>query len=106
MPYDTSVCFIVEKYRAKSLERILTRFKLVHQFESQSKLWQVYLDEAMPHVLNQLTIYSQLMMSFFGQVIHHDAPVLMDSTTSHCFVSHFFANTFGLEVKNTIINWY
>jgi hypothetical protein len=99
VPYNTSVCFIVEKYRAKNLERILPRFKLVNQFESQSNLWQIYLDEAMPHVLNQLTIYSQLMMSFFGQVVHHDAHVLMDSAASHCFVSHVFANTFGLKVE-------
>ena len=32
--------------------RTLPKFKLVHQFESQSKLWQVYLDEARPHILN------------------------------------------------------
>ena len=28
VPYDTSACFIVEKYRAKSLKRTLPRFKL------------------------------------------------------------------------------
>ena len=57
-PYNTSASFIVEKYRAKSLKKTLPRFKLVHQFESQLKLWQVYLDEARPHVLNQLTLSS------------------------------------------------
>ena len=73
---------------------------MLHQFESQSKLWQVYLDEARPHVLNQLTLSSQLMMSFSRQVAHHDASVLMDSAASHCFVSYVFTNTFGLRVKN------
>ena len=50
--------------------------------------------------MNQLTLSSQLMMSFFGQVAHQDASVLMDSATSHCFVSFVFTNTFGLKVKN------
>ena len=105
MPYDTSACFFfVEKYRAKSLKRILPIFKLIHQFESQSKFWQIYLDEARPHVWNQLTLSSQLMMSFSGQVAHQDTSVLMDSVASHCFVSFVFTNTFGLKVKiNKII---
>ena len=99
-PYDTSACFIVEKHTTYCLKRTLPRFKLLHQFESQSKLWQIYVDEAKPHVLNQLTLSSQLMMSFFGQIAHQDASVLMDSVTSHCFVSFDFANTFGSRVKN------
>ena len=35
VPYDTSVCFIVEKHRAKYLKRTFPEFKLVYQFESQ-----------------------------------------------------------------------
>ena len=51
-------------------------------------------------MLSQLTLSSQLMMSFSGQVAHQDASVLMDSVASHCFVSSSFAKTFGLKVKN------
>ena len=98
-PYETGACFIVEKRKAKSLKRTLPRFKLVHQFESNSVQWHVYLDEPRPRVLNQLTLSSQLMMSFSGQVAHQDAYVLMDSAASHCFVSSGFAKTFGLKVK-------
>jgi hypothetical protein len=98
-PYETGACFIVEKRKAQNLKRTLPQFKLVHQFESNSMQWHVYLDEPRPHVLNQLTLSSQLMMSFSGQVAHQDASVLMDSAASHCFVSFGFAKTFGLKMK-------
>jgi len=73
--HDTNACFIVEKHMAKYLRITLIRFKCLHQFKSNSKLWQVYLDEATPHVLNKLTISSHLMMNFSWQVAHHDADV-------------------------------
>jgi hypothetical protein len=72
----------------------LTRFK--NQFESNLKLWQVYLDEAKPHVLNKLTMSSQLMMNFPTLVAHQDVVVLMENVASHSFASFAFANTFGL----------
>ena len=31
--------------------------------------------------------------------MHHDAFVLMNSATSHCFVSYVFPNTFGLKLN-------
>ena len=64
------------------------------------------MDEPRPRVLSQPTLSSQLIMSFTGQVAHHDAYVLMDSVASHCFVSYDFAKTFGLKVKrssNTLV---
>jgi hypothetical protein len=93
-PYDTGVCSIVDKHKAKNLKRTLPRFKLIHQFESNLVQWQVYLDEPRPRVLNQLTLSSQLMMSFSGQVAQ-DASVLMDSVASHCFVSSGFLKPSG-----------
>ena len=35
-PYETNACFIVNKHKAKNLKRTLPRFKLIHQFESNS----------------------------------------------------------------------
>ena len=105
-PFETGACFIVEKRKAKSLKRTLPQFKLVHQFESNSVQWHVYLDVSRSRVLNQLTLSSQLMMSFSGHVAHQDASVLMDSAASHCFVDFGFAKTFRLKVKkgnNTLV---
>ena len=102
-PYETGVCFIVDKRKVKNLKRILPQFKLLHQFESNSGQWHVYLDEPRPCVLSQLTLSSQLMMSFSGQVAHHDAYVSMDSAASHCFVNSGFAKTCGLDVKKSSI---
>jgi hypothetical protein len=105
-PYETGACFIVDKHKTKSLKRTLPRFKLIHQIESNSVQWHVYLDEPRPRFWSQLTLSSQLMMSFSGQVAHQDASVLMDSAASHCFVSSGFAKTFGLKVKmgsNTLV---
>ena len=56
VPCDANACFVVEKHKATYPKRISTRFKLLHQFEFNSKLWQVYMDEAMPHVLNKLVV--------------------------------------------------
>ena len=70
------------------------------------KLWQVNLDEAKPHVLNKLTMSSQLMMNFSTPVAHQDAVVLMDNVASHSFASFAFANTFRLKAKkdnNTLV---
>ena len=94
-PYDTSACFIVEKHKAKCLKRILPRFKLLHQVVSQSKLWQVYLDEARPHILHQLILFSQQMMSFTRQVAQQFASVLMNSVASHCFLSFVLLTPLG-----------
>lgn len=47
----------------------------------------------------KFTLLSQLMMNILGQVMHHDACVLMDSIASHFFTSSSFANTVGLKVK-------
>ena len=41
----------------------------------------------MPHILNELTLSSQLMRNFSRQKMHYDAFVLMDSALSHCFAS-------------------
>ena len=38
-PYKFGVCFIVDKHKAKILKRTLPRFKLIHQFESNSVQW-------------------------------------------------------------------
>ena len=58
-PYDkSSACFVVEKHKAEHLKRNLTRFKLLHQSVSNSKLWQTYMDKAKPHVLNNLILSS------------------------------------------------
>lgn len=52
------------------------RFKLFHQFKYNLNLWQVYVDEGRPHILNKVTLSSQLMMNLSWQVVHHDAFVL------------------------------
>ena len=62
-----NACFVVEKHKAKYLRITLIRFKFLHQFKSNSKLWQVYLDEAMPHIFNKLTISSHMMMLFVAK---------------------------------------
>jgi hypothetical protein len=58
VPYETGACFIVDKHKTKNLKITLPRFKLIHQFESNSVQWQVYLDEPQPRVLNHLNLSS------------------------------------------------
>ena len=99
VPYDINVCFVDGKHKAKCLKRTLTRFKLLHQFDSNPKLWQVYMDEARPQVLNKLIVSSPLKINFLGKVAHQDAFVFMDNFESHCCVSYVNTNTFGFEVK-------
>lgn len=61
------------------------------------------MDKAMPHVLNKLTLSSQLIMNFSRQVAHWAAFVLMESAPSHCFVNSTFADTFGWKGDNTLV---
>ena len=39
------------------------------------------------------------MMNWSGQIAYQVTSILMDSIAPHCFVSSYFANTFGLNVK-------
>ena len=59
----------------------------------------MYMNEVMPHVLNQLTLSPKLMMNFSWKIMHQDAFVLMNGLASHCSVNYVFANTFRLKVK-------
>ena len=94
-PMKPQCVLLLNSIRKNTLKRNLTRFKLLDHFGSKSKLWQVYMDEAMPHIMNELTMSSQLTMNFSRQVVHHDAYVLINIVASRCFVSVAFANTFG-----------
>ena len=64
------------------------KVKLLHQSESNSKLWQAYMNEARPHILNKLIVSFLLMINFSRKGAHQHAFVFMDSFASHCCVSY------------------
>lgn len=69
----------------------------MHQFQSNSKLWQLCLDEPLPIILNQLTLSSQLM-KFSKQLTHQVAIVVMDGVALHCFMIIASAKSFKLKI--------